>query len=193
MDLSRAKEIMKQKNISVNQLANMVNAPQRTVDDFLKRGSGSFVLLYKISKALGVTMDELVADGVEGIAALYKNPIQECIDQLDKAYAVSNKAPDLTERYLIEVFEKRLPAAKEYILGDGSLPSEAEINQYLDLFERIERVFAKVLLLDPIIRAFCAVEKNEESKKALMEISVQFAERDYDYIEEARKLADAAL
>lgn len=115
MDLPRAREIMKQKNITVNQLANMVDASQRTIDDFLKRGSGSFVLLYKISKALGVTMNELIGNSVENATALCKNPIQECIDQLDKSYAVSNNAPDLTERYLAEVFEKRLPATKGYV------------------------------------------------------------------------------
>jgi transcriptional regulator with XRE-family HTH domain len=190
MDLSRTKELMKQKNISVNHLATLVDAPQRTVDDFLKRGSGSFVLLYKISKVLGASMNELVGDNTEGYSAFSRNPINECADQLDKADALGDKAPDLTERYRAEAFEKRLPAAKEYILGNSNLPTNMEIVQYLELFERVRAVFAKVMLLDPIVKFLCEIEKTEESKKMLMEISSLFAER--DYLEEARLLADAA-
>jgi hypothetical protein len=201
MELTKVRKIMSEKKITGPALAKMIQTPYRTVDDFLRRGSGNFILLYKISRALGTTMDALVDDDGEHDVE-YENkasacPIHEILLFLTSADRESEKGnTDLALHYRNLAFTKISALTDD--LNDHT-PDEmmkyvdnSTLTKYLGLLDKgfsTENAvsFIKYHLLTPMVDGLCNYRDSAEDENRLQIISTVFAEN--DCTESAIKLA----
>lgn len=56
----RIRDVMNERGISGPKLAEMANIKYRTLDEFIRRGTGNVWIIFSISKALGMTIDDLL-------------------------------------------------------------------------------------------------------------------------------------
>jgi transcriptional regulator with XRE-family HTH domain len=179
---------MAEKKISGPTLATMTGTSYRTLDDFLRRGSGSFVLLNKIANALGTTMDDLVNGGDIKPSADTNDPIAKS-EWFHEAYLNGRgNAPDLAERYRAQAYALFTETAEALASKDIGDMDGAQLDRFLGLYRRIADDYVKYLIIEPIVRNLREGGDADEYRDRLLELSVYLAR--HGFTEEARGIAE---
>jgi len=185
---SPIRQRMAELNITGPALAEMIGVPYRSLDEFIRRRSGNYLLLKKIAQALSTTMDTLAEHDGENIKAQVLPDIYDTCRRICEAYKIAIDE-ELAERYRKEAlsmfseiawqFQTALPERFLQCCDDG------DFDRFLDLYSEIYEIASdiKYFVMDNVIRNICAFDKT-----LLTNISIYFTRHSFE--EEAKRIIE---
>jgi len=183
---SPIRQRMAELNISGPALADAIGVPYRSLDEFIRRRSGNYLLLKKIAQALNTTMDALAEQDGDSIKPLAAPDIYDTCRRLYEAYKIAVDK-ELSERYRRELLSMFSEIAWQFQSAQSDrfiqLCNEGEFDKFLDLYSDIHETTSdiKYFVMDNVIRNICVFDKTE-----LINLSVFFTQHGFE--EEAKRI-----